>query len=113
MQAALVAIANIYYGILHMWDLGAWAWASYTAVLACIVAVSVAKDGSDWLRWAAGRPAGFGGRQASWVCWLAGRPAGFGGDERRWARHWWLCVRRVSHCTAGWACPLPGTTHTC
>ena len=49
-QAALVAIANIYYGILHMWDLGAWAWASYTAVLVCIVAVSVVKDGSDWLR---------------------------------------------------------------
>jgi hypothetical protein len=62
MQAALVAIANIYYGILHMWDLGAWAWASYTAVLACIVAVSVVKDGSDWLK--ARRQRGKGGGSA-------------------------------------------------
>ena len=50
LQAAVIGIANIYYGILYMWVLGVWAWASYTAVLAVIVAVSLAKDTSDWLR---------------------------------------------------------------
>ena len=51
LQAAVLAIANIYYGILHMWDgLGVWAWASYTAVLAVIVAVAVVKDVSNWRR---------------------------------------------------------------
>lgn len=50
-QAAVVAIANIYYGMLHIYDgLGAWAWASYTAVLAVIVGISVTKDTSDFLR---------------------------------------------------------------
>jgi hypothetical protein len=49
-QAAVLAIANIYYGFLHMWELGAWAWASYTAVLATIVAVSLGKDAADWYR---------------------------------------------------------------
>lgn len=50
-QAAVVAIANIYYGILHIYEeLGAWAWACYTAVLAVIVGISVAKDTSDFLR---------------------------------------------------------------
>lgn len=50
--AAAVAIANIYYGMLHMWegDLGVWPWACYTAVLAAIVCVSLVKDGSDWLK---------------------------------------------------------------
>ena len=51
LQAAVIGIANIYYGILYMWVLGVWAWASYTAVLAVIVAVSLTKDTSDWLRW--------------------------------------------------------------
>lgn len=46
----MLAIANIYYGILHMWDLGVWTWASYTAVLCSIVAVSVVKDTSDFLK---------------------------------------------------------------
>ena len=46
----MIGIANIYYGILYMWVLGVWAWASYTAVLAVIVAVSLAKDTSDWLQ---------------------------------------------------------------
>ena len=50
LQAAVIGIANIYYGILYMWVLGVWAWASYTAVLAVIVAVSLGKDTSDWLR---------------------------------------------------------------
>lgn len=50
-QAAVVAIANIYYGMIHIYDgLGAWAWASYTAVLLVIVGTSVAKDTSDFLR---------------------------------------------------------------
>ncbi|KAL4443841.1 hypothetical protein ABPG75_011578 [Micractinium tetrahymenae] len=49
--AAVVAIANIYWGILYAYsELGAWAWASYTAVLAVIVAISVVKDTSDFLR---------------------------------------------------------------
>lgn len=46
----MVAIANIYYGCIHMVDLGAWPWACYTAVLAVIVGISLAKDASDWLR---------------------------------------------------------------
>ncbi len=33
-----------------MVDLGAWPWACYTAVLAVIVGISLAKDASDWLR---------------------------------------------------------------
>jgi hypothetical protein len=49
-QAAVLAIANIYYGILHMWDLGVWTWASYTAVLASIVGVSVVKDTATWIK---------------------------------------------------------------
>ena len=51
LQAAVIGIANIYYGILYMWVLGVWAWASYTAVLAAIVAVSLVKDTSSWMRW--------------------------------------------------------------
>ena len=50
-QAAVIAIANIYYGVLYIWVLGVWPWASYTAVLAVIVGVSVTKDTRDWLRW--------------------------------------------------------------
>jgi len=62
--AAVIAIANIYYGIIHVWqgDLGAWPWACYTAVLVVIVGVSVVKDGSDYLRWVRG--AGCGVRAA-------------------------------------------------
>lgn len=33
-----------------MWDLGAWAWACYTAVLALIVGVGVAKEVHNWRR---------------------------------------------------------------
>lgn len=33
-----------------MVDLGAWPWACYTAVLAVIVGVSLAKDAANWLR---------------------------------------------------------------
>ena len=51
LQAAVIGIANIYYGILYMWVLGVWAWASYTAVLAAIVAVSLTKDTSSWMRY--------------------------------------------------------------
>jgi hypothetical protein len=40
-----------------MVDLGAWPWACYTAVLAVIVGISLAKDASDWLR-ARNRPPG-------------------------------------------------------
>jgi hypothetical protein len=50
LQATVIAIANIYYGILHMWELGVWTWASYTAVLCSIVAVSVVKDTSDFIK---------------------------------------------------------------
>ncbi|KAI3429584.1 hypothetical protein D9Q98_005670 [Chlorella vulgaris] len=49
-SAAVLAIANIYYGILHMWDLGVWTWASYTAVLGSIVGVSVVKDTATWIK---------------------------------------------------------------
>lgn len=57
--AAVVAIANIYYGMIHIYDgLGAWAWASYTAVLLVIVGTSVAKDTSDFLRRRRGRAQG-------------------------------------------------------
>lgn len=34
---AILAIANIYYGIIHVANLGTWAWATYTAVLGVIV----------------------------------------------------------------------------
>lgn len=38
---AILAISNIYYGILRVEMLGAWAWASYTAVLGVILAAGV------------------------------------------------------------------------
>ena len=50
LQAAAVAIANIYYGCLHMADFGAWTWGLYTAVLSLIVGASLAKDAHDWHR---------------------------------------------------------------
>ena len=33
-----------YYGIINVQHLGAWAWATYTAVLACIVATGLANE---------------------------------------------------------------------
>jgi hypothetical protein len=45
----IMAIANIYYGIIHVEELGTWAWATYTAVLAVILCVGVAKEAGDAL----------------------------------------------------------------
>ena len=39
-SAAILGISNIYYGIIHVEELGTWAWATYTAVLLVIVLVS-------------------------------------------------------------------------
>lgn len=47
---ALLAIANIYYGIIKVGELGAWAWAVYTAILVAIVATAVAKESVDYAR---------------------------------------------------------------
>lgn len=41
---AILAVANIYYGIIHVADLGTWAWATYTAVLGAIVGVAMAME---------------------------------------------------------------------
>jgi len=46
--AAILAITNIYYGILHVGELGTWAWAAYTAVLGCIVALGLAMEVINW-----------------------------------------------------------------
>ena len=40
----LLAIANIYYGIIHVAKLGSWAWATYTAVVGVLVVVVVARE---------------------------------------------------------------------
>ena len=37
-------------GIINVQEVGTWAWASYTAVLGAIVAVSVGKDTNAFLR---------------------------------------------------------------
>lgn len=36
-SAAILAIANIYYGIINVYALGVWAWAAYTGVLGAVV----------------------------------------------------------------------------
>lgn len=48
--AAVVAIANIYWGTIHMWDVGAWPWATYTAWLGVVVGVAVGRDVQAVLR---------------------------------------------------------------
>lgn len=40
----LLAIANIYYGIIHVADLDTWAWATYTGILGALVAVVLARE---------------------------------------------------------------------
>lgn len=49
-SAAVLAIANIYYGIIKVGELGAWAWAVYTAILVAIVATAVVKESVDCAR---------------------------------------------------------------
>lgn len=44
---AVLAIANIYYGIVHVARLGTWAWATYTAILGLIFIAAVSKEVSD------------------------------------------------------------------
>jgi hypothetical protein len=46
--AVILAIANIYYGIINVAELGTWAWAVYTAVLACIVALGLVMEVVNW-----------------------------------------------------------------
>ena len=41
---AVLAIANIYYGIIHVAVLGTWAWATYTAILVVILAIAIGKE---------------------------------------------------------------------
>lgn len=43
-SAVVIAIANIYYGCLHVKELGTWAWATYTGLLAAILAVGLANE---------------------------------------------------------------------
>lgn len=49
-SAAVLAIANIYYGIIKVEKLSTWAWATYTGILVAIVAASVVKDGVDFVK---------------------------------------------------------------
>ncbi len=42
--AVILAIANIYYGIINVGELGTWAWAAYTAVLGAIVLVGLVME---------------------------------------------------------------------
>lgn len=41
---ALLAIANVYYGMIHVADVNSWAWVVYTVILAIIIAVGIAND---------------------------------------------------------------------
>jgi len=43
-SAAILSIANIYYGIINVQHLGVWAWASYTGVLGAIVLAAVVME---------------------------------------------------------------------
>ena len=36
-SASILAIANIYYGIIHVGELGTWAWSTYTLFLVCVI----------------------------------------------------------------------------
>ena len=47
-SATILAIANIYYGIINVEELGTWAWAVYTAVLGCIVAFGLVMEVVNW-----------------------------------------------------------------
>ena len=65
--AVLLAVANIFYGLINVLDVSAGAWGAYTAVFSVIVAAGIAKDRCE------GRLAG------GYVCvsvagWLAGSP---------------------------------------
>lgn len=59
--AAVLAVANIYYGLLKVEELGPKAWGAYTAVLAAVVVTGLAKDAHDYLRPPQGAAAGGGG----------------------------------------------------
>jgi protein-S-isoprenylcysteine O-methyltransferase Ste14 len=41
---ALLAIANVYYGMIHVADVSSWAWILYTVILAIIIALGLAND---------------------------------------------------------------------
>lgn len=43
-SAAIIAIANIYYGFLKVGEIGAWAWIVYSVFLGCIVAAGVVME---------------------------------------------------------------------
>ena len=47
-SAAVIGIANIYYGIINVEELGTWAWATYTGVLGAIVLVAVIMEVVNW-----------------------------------------------------------------
>jgi hypothetical protein len=47
---AILAISNIYYGIIHVASLGTWAWATYTAILGVILLVALGKESLDCAR---------------------------------------------------------------
>jgi hypothetical protein len=47
-SAALIAIANIYYALLNMNILSAWAWISYTAVLGTVVYTAIVMEIINW-----------------------------------------------------------------
>lgn len=49
-SAAILAIANIYYGILVVMVLGVWAWAAYTGVLGAVVLIAVVLEIQEWKR---------------------------------------------------------------
>ena len=47
---AVLAIANIYYGIINVEELGTWAWATYTGVLAAIMLAAVGVEAHEYVR---------------------------------------------------------------
>jgi hypothetical protein len=57
----LLAVANIFYGLINVLDVSAGAWGAYTAVFSVIVAAGIAKDrcgGGGQAGWSGGRLAG-------------------------------------------------------
>lgn len=48
--AVLLAVANIFYGLINVLDVSAGAWGAYTAVFSVIVAAGIAKDSFNYLR---------------------------------------------------------------
>ena len=47
-SATGIGISNIYYGIIHVEELGLWAWATYTGILGVVLLVALIMEVTNW-----------------------------------------------------------------